>query len=243
MRLGVILRAHVRHKTLDIALSELERYEDELGIEVKTQLVVDRPHFLVNKVLDKHRDRLFGLRYVEPLLQAGRARWMENANDALDRLEPCAPDWVLFADDDRWFEPSKINAELHGALHQDNVDVWKAESLFFWDKPTQINVGRHHWAPVLWRHVTGCRFPTDRVIQTPIEIHDEAVVSGRVSTLRTPLLDYGSFSAEERQRVHDAHVRSGGYDAADPWVASLLAPPDLRKYEPKPDLWSEYPDA
>jgi hypothetical protein len=226
MKLGVLLRAHKRHKTLDIALSELFRYND-LGLEVMVQLIADRPNFMVEGVISKWRDKLFGLRYTQtPILSSGGERWMENANENLALLEAGNPDWVLFADDDRWFARPQIDDELPAALGDKDIDVYYAKSLFLWDKPDQINTKRHHDAITIWRHMRGARFPTDRVIQAPFVIHDHAIMHDRVGHLNTPLLDYGSYAAEERQELYNAYVKAGR-DPRDPWISSLIEPPKL----------------
>lgn len=243
MKLGVLLRAHQRAKTLDIALSEFFRYR-EFGIDVAVSIIADRPHFLVEKVLEKWRSSLFHLHYTKiPILGYGKQSWMENSNENLRHLERCNPDWIVFADDDRWFARPQIDEELPRALDDENVDLWYAKSLFLWDKPDQINARRHHDQVTIWRHTRGDRFPTDRVIQAPAGVHDGAVVAGRVGHLSTPLLDYGSYDAAERQRVYDSYVRAGR-DKRDPWISTLVESPQLEKLPLKcDDLWSSYEES
>jgi len=241
IKLGVLLRAHHRHEQLDIALQELLRYNELPGLEVKIQVLVDRPHFLVEGVLKKYRDRLYGLAYCPfPIVSARGYRFMESNNYNLKRLEHCDPDWVYVADDDAWFAPPMIDKELPEALTSTTVDLWYAKSLFLWDDPRQYNENRKHYGPVIWRHQPGARWPLDRSLQVPMPLHDEAIMTRRVGDLTTPLLDYGSYDEPERVRLYNAYLRAGR-DPHDAWVSSLVEPPDLRSLDLSEDwidLWS-----
>lgn len=245
VQLGGILRCHVRTKPLAIAINEFFRYGRELGIDVGLSILSDRPTTEVSYVLNRAKAaygdqvRITGS-HIE-VLGGGKQRWMSSNSYNTSLVEEAFdPEWIYFMDDDRWFEPDKILPALFKALTSDEDDVWTAESLFFWDKPDQINRARHHHQAVLWRHVRDERFCTHRELQVPYQIYDEAIMTGRIADIGVPLLDYGSYDAAERKRVYEAYI-AAGRNPNDPWISSLIAPPEgaLEKYVVNPDLWSQ----
>lgn len=240
MKLGVLLRCHHRSKTLDIAMSEFFRYHDDLGIDVAMHVLADRPNFLVESVLKKYRKRLFGLKYAPfPLVSNQGCRFMEALNLQLDALRDAGCDWFTIADDDRWWEPTRADEHLKKCMEDPDVDLWYGQSLFIWDSPNLYNVNRHHDAVVLFRHRQGDRFPEDRVIQATEEIHDEAIVQGRTGRFPAPLLDYGTYDDQERNRVLKSFLNAG---KDDQYVRSIEQPPKLEylPFDNWKDLYSEW---
>lgn len=226
MNLGVLLRVHCRALTLDLALSEIFRYEKVVpSLKVHVHILADRPTDEVVAVLRRYQDRLaFWKSCPFPIVSPDGERWGEASNlQMLDFNTAWAPkpDWILFQDDDRWLEPLHAPAELETALWNPDVDMWYAHSLFMWDHPDRYHSGRHHHSPILFRFQPGDYFPRNRVIQATEGVHDQAIMASRIATLRTPLLDYGSFHSTERIRLYNAFVEAG---KVDPYIDSLLAP-------------------
>lgn len=236
----MLLRAHARSKPLRVALDEALRYSSFLQRRVVIDLLVDRPTGDVCQVIDDYKGHPdISVHFTDiPLVSAALGeRFMETANDQVRRLEEHDCEWIMFADDDRWLEPVGIEKELPLSLADDDVDLIYAHSWFMWDKPNQRNMRRKHLSPIVWRHEHGCRFPPscDRIIQAPLEIHDEAIIYGRIKTLNTPLLDYGTFDADERARVRKAFVDAGKNDK---YIRSFDEEPVLETVTLERDLWS-----
>lgn len=225
MILGVMLRCHERADTLRVVLDELFRYEKDLGIEVKVHVLADRLSFLAEEVLKDYQGRLYGLKFLPfPILSAAGERFPEACQFQYKALTLCHPDWILFQDDDRWFESNGADKELPDALNDENIDMWYADSWFVWDTSDQFNANRHHSSPVLFRFKPGNAFVLDRVLQAPLPLHDDAIIRGRTGTLKVPLLDYGTYSEDERVRVYQAFREAG---KADPYIESIKDPPKL----------------
>lgn len=228
--LGVLLRAHRRAATLDIALSELFRYGTLPGVAVRIHVMADRPSQGVVDVIEKYRLKLYrATSPTLPLLSAQHGeQFMPALNAQLADLEPANCDWYLVADDDQWWEPHHINSELPTALHNPNVDMWYAPTVFFWDTPTTFHPDRRHCSAILFRKLPGDRFPLNRIIHCTQNRHDSAIISGRTGIFKTPLLNYGSFDALDRKQVYDTYQAVG---KIDPFVQSgYEAPPALARF-------------
>ena len=65
------------------------------------------------------------------------------------------------------------------------------------------------------------------MLNVPDDLYDQAVVSGRTGTISTPLLDYGTFSENDRLRVYTAFAVAGKLDA---YVRSIYDPPALLRF-------------
>lgn len=250
-RIGALVRCHNRPRTLDIVLRELDRYRTFAGVDVAISVMADRPTQEVLAVLKRHDLAILTQPKLNfPLLSHHGERFMEALNIQLEDLEKAAhPDFLLLADDDRWFEPLRIAEELPAVLANPDIDLWYARSIFFQDDPHTFNTRRHHYSPVLCRLIPGDRFPLTRIIQAPERSHDRAIVQDRVGAFKTPLLDYGSFRESDRLRLYKAFVAAG---KSDPYVDSLLGPASPHTFPedahrlglltagPWKDLWSEY---
>lgn len=234
-----MLRVHRRHRTLQHVLFELRRYRDELGINVRAHALLDRPTPQVRRILSAFRDVVVATDDAPTPLVDHKLSFAEAARFQHRRLSQLNPDWVLFQDDDRWLEPLRADEDLAPALEDDNVDLWYAQSLFVWDEPDTVNLARWHQAPVLFRYRPWDNFPTDRELQAPLPLHDEAIARGRTGLLDAPLLDYGSYSAEERDHLYAAFTRAG---KSDKYIDSLLEPPRpaslTKELGPWVDLWT-----
>lgn len=225
MIVGALVRCHCRPMLLEIVLQELLRYQDLSDLVVKIHVLSDRPTVGVSKVLMKYSRRLFNLMESPfPLLSpgSGERRFMDALRlQHADLLKDGSVDWFYLADDDRWLEPHHALPVLKDALWNPGVDLWYANSLFMWDEPDKYQPHRAHFSPVFSRRIPGDEFPTNRIIQAPALVHDQSIMCGRTGVLPIPLLDYGSFHAVDRLRLHAAFVEAG---KIDPYVDSLLAP-------------------
>lgn len=225
IKLGVLLRAHRRVKTLRIVLSELRRYGTFPGLEVRPLAMVDRATPEVRSALDEFKVPIIESPF--PLLTEGHERFMEGLNVHLKELEKCDPDWVLVQDDDNWLEPVRVTTELLAALQDRDVDAYFIRALFFQDSPTTYNTRRHHLSLQLWRHIKGFRYSCKRMIFVPDGLHDSAVISCRTKTLKTPALDFGGYTEAERLQTFRAYERAGKIDS---FTRALIEPPSLRTF-------------
>jgi hypothetical protein len=130
-------------------------------------------------------------------------------------------DWYGLFDDDRWLEPTHATTELPTALASDTVDMYYANSVFLQDSPTTYNPARAHHSPLLWKALAGDHFPAGRMIQATEIRHDDAILTGRIATLKTPLLDYGTMTATERSQLFDTYAKAG---KLDPYTRAMVAP-------------------
>lgn len=221
MILGVLLTAHYRPLTLDIVLSELLRYQGP-DLTVKICLLLDRPTASVSAVVEKYRERIFKILDCPfPIVSPAGERWMEARNLQLEPFQHTKVDWLYLQDDDRWLEPLHAKQEILTSLSNPDIDVWYANSLFMWDRPDKYNPARHHFSPVFWRFKAADVFPPNRVIQATEQVHDASIITGRASTLRIPLLDYGSLNTLDRIRLYHAFEEAG---RVDPYIDVLIAP-------------------
>jgi hypothetical protein len=246
VRLGAIVRTNDRAILLGIVLKELLRYRTFPGVDsMAIHVLADRPTPEVSKVLDEYYSDLFAIRTCTfPLVsREGGQRISEGENLQLEDLDNLSLDWIFHADDDHWFEPLHAQEELPTALTRQDVDIFYAHQLFFWDAPDRVcpPLSRPHYSPQIFRHIPGDRFPLNRIIQAPAQIHDQAILSGRVGHLTTPLLDYSCFSQEDRFRLYNLFVGAGKTDEfisslVAPGAGSLSFPSDLVKLGYMPDL-------
>lgn len=220
-----MVRAHRRTKTLRIVLSELQRYSTFQGLDVRPLAMVDRASAGVRAVLEEFKVPVIESPF--PLLEPGRERFMEALNVHLKELEKCDPDWVLVQDDDNWFEPTRITAELPAALASRDVDAYFVRALFFQDSPDTYNTRRYHQSIQLWRHIKGFRYSTKRMIFAPDSLHDAAIIACRTRILPVPALDYGGFTEEDRIATYTAYERAG---KVDDFTKALIEPPALRTF-------------
>jgi hypothetical protein len=228
IRLGVILRAHQRANTLSIALSELLRLGKLPGLAVKIAIVADRPSASVQKVLDSSGCAVVSCPF--PLVSAEHGEMFMEANNlglnALLSLTGEPYDWLCMHDDDYWLEPEHATVEVPTALANEDVDMWYVRTVFMQDRPDRYNPNRHHHSPLFFRYLEGDRYPAsrERMIHATALRHDDAICTGRIQTLKTPLLDYGSYSAAERQRLYDVYTRAGKTCS---YIESLRTPTQL----------------
>lgn len=230
-----MLRVHRRDRTLVHVLSELRRYRDELGIDVRVHCLQDRPTDRVREVLANFKDLIVGIDDAPVPLVGERLGFCEAARFQFDRIRGLNPDWVLFQDDDRWLEPSGANVDL-GCLDDPNLDLVYAASLFIWDHPNRFNPSRSHCSPIFFRYRSWDQFPIDRELQAPLPLHDEAIVRGRTAVLTTPLLDYGSFTPEERAHLSRVFLAAG---KDDDYIRALTKPALLSRVTELLGTWTD----
>ena len=244
---GVMLRVHARPTTTDIILNEFEDLNRDLkDILFRVHVWADRPTDAVSRVLDRHRHSLVGID-LSPysLVSHGGERYMSAANDQLKILRTrCSVlDWICYHDDDNWLEPLGARRELPRALSDDSVDVWSARTLFFHNHPDTINLSREHCSPLFFRNVENDWFPRNRITNATDGVNDDAIARDRIRVLLTPLLDYGTYSDEERTRVHSSYLAAGKDDAftrsAAPSFKPILAKVANHIHHPWRDLFSE----
>jgi hypothetical protein len=243
-----MLRCHVRYRTLAIVLSELYRYRRDMGIDVRVCALMDRCCPDVQELLEDYSRApwFFTIDAPRRSLDKDGEHFMELLNVQMDAMEERWPDleWIYAQDDDRWFEPVHITEELPRALADDSKDVYFCRSLFFWNDSDTFNTERQHDSALLYRHCPGARWSGRRILNVPDEPYDAAVMSGRTGVINTPLLDFGTFTADDRLRVYTAFACAGKKDA---YVQSIYAPPALLKfprdfapdYGEWKDLWKE----
>lgn len=226
MRLGAIVRTHDRALLLDILLGELLRYQRFPGMDsMLIHVLADRPTPEVAAVLARYESCLFKLRFSPfPLVSPdGGQRICEAENLQMEDFDDHPVDWIFHADDDHWFEPLHIEEELPVALARQDVDLYYAHQLFFWNDYTSVcdPPTRPHYSPQIFRHFPGDRFPLNRIIQAPEQVHDTAIMEGRTGHLKTPLLDYSCFHEKDRAHLHAMFTGAGKCDS---FIASLKAP-------------------
>ena len=226
MKIAALLRVHRRARTLDIVLSEIARYGKLPGIQTIVQVAADRPSKEVEMILARHKSLIHSRINVEPIVSKDSGeRFQEVLNEQLEVIQDWKPDWVLRQDDDEWLEPCHATEELPLAIHDPEIDLWYAFTVYMWDRPNQYNFRRKHFSPYMFRYIPGDRFPTNRLIHATELLHDRAVIEGRQGLLRSPLLDYGTFTEEERQENFERYLKAG---RLDDFTRSLVEPPDLR---------------
>ena len=225
--LGAFVRCHSRARTLDIVLSELLRYGYLPGLTVKISVVADRPSYRVSSVLDRYRPNLWSLHYSDYPLVGAAERFMEALEAQRAHLATTRCDWYGLFDDDRWLEPLRATSELPLALASKDVDMWYARTVFLEDRPDTYCASRAHHSPLLWKALPGDQFPSNRIIQATETRHDASIISGRVGTLDTPLLDYGTYHEHERRALFERYAAAG---KDDPYTRSYIEGRVLKKF-------------
>lgn len=236
MKLGVLLMAHKRAKTLEHVLSELERYSRFPDLQVLIHVRTDRPLLEVEEVLGRHAGSILRLQEARfPAVDENGEHWSEASNEQLqDFPEAESCDWLLRQDDDNWLEPLGATKEIPKALQDSQVDMWYAKSLFFWDKPGQINTRRAHLSPYFFRPQKFDRFPVGRDLRATAQRHDSAIMQGRLNCLATPLLDYGSFDMIDREQVFALYQKAQKIDA---FTLPLVLDPYLEPWPKNGEKW------
>lgn len=224
-KLGVMLLCHERHQYLRAIYQCLQRMRTTTHL----QITANRPNSRVVSVIqdiaaDADYDPLIDVKILrapfDPLEKG--ERFMELRQWQLEHL-PDTEYGVIWDDDHFLADP----AEAHQLLHRPrkSVDLVYATKLFFWDSLDTITTHLpRHRSVFFFRRLPGDKFPTDRTIHAPAQIHDTAIT---VRDLKTPLLDYGYLSKADRERCWNDYKRAGKIDAA---TLALLKEPKLQKY-------------
>lgn len=227
--LGVVLKAHVRVASLQRVLEQLATWPGRLVSTMRVVALLDSEY--TPEVLDCLTENPIVNRVVKlPFRVVGPdgEKFMEATNVGLAELEDFNPDWIWYADDDRWFEPGYEN-DLAGALLNPDVDVWNIRSMFFWEETGIREDFFKHNSPLLWRWQPGARLDPARMLETPPALYEAAKAAGRMGQLGYRLLDVGYISPKERQRVFDAYAQAGKIDSLT--LSLLDEQPQLRAYE------------
>jgi hypothetical protein len=227
--LGVILKVHQRTASLNKVLEQLATWPGRLVSRMRVVVLEDK---LVAPAVD---DIVMGSDIVDQVIRLDYQvvgpegeKFMQASNVGLAAIESFNPNWIWYADDDRWFEPGYEN-DVAGALLNPDVDVWNIRSMFFWeDRGIREDFFKHN-APLLWRWRPGARLDPARMLECPPVIYEAAKATGRMGQLSYRLLDVGYISSKERQRVFDAYAQAGKIDSL---TTSLLDESvQLRAYE------------
>jgi hypothetical protein len=211
-RLGVILKAHRRTKSLQKVIDQILGWMPNEFSDIYVVALVDpRASQEVRTILRNAPEQVVAIDLPFPVVSAEGEKFMDANNFAMPYIDAWAPDWVYMADDDRWFEPLHEN-ELSGALDGE-ADVWNVRSLFFWNDYEVREDFFPHNSPLFWRWRPGLTFDLGRTLETPPELYDEAQAAGKLMDFRYRLLDTGYITPEERQRVFDAYAQAGKIDS------------------------------
>lgn len=219
------MRVHRRADTLRIVFSELRRYRSFKGVAVLAHVMQDRPSQEVKKVLADNDDLIYNvLEAPFPLVSAAGERFCEGLNLQLDDFERAGANFYMLQDDDSWLEPGQAQDALEWALEQNEADMLYVHSVFFWDVSNLYNSNRRHCSPLLFRALPGDRYPLNRMITATEHRHDTAIAENRTSDLGVPMLDYGTYSAADRQEVWERYAEAG---KVDEFTKPLLQQPKL----------------
>lgn len=222
---AVTLRVHRRDKLLERVL----KYWTSLqvpGVDLVLSILEDRPTDAVRAVVDKYPVAQ-RLSCPFPILSFEQGnRFIDACDFHYKALVDLKPNWVIFADDDRWFERG-WEEELTAAVKDTKTDLWYAHSLFFWNA-TQVRTDFFdHNSVVLYRYVPGDGWD-GRHIQAPAKLHDRAHKRGRVKQFKHQLLDFGYSTDEERRALIHIFKLVGRLDGV---ISHLLDPnPKLETY-------------
>lgn len=229
MRLGVILMAHARERTLPAVLRQVAGLRDVADTRVVAQL--DRPTEYVRRTVGEALVAGDVLIDVAPIVGGGE-HFPARQNEALALLAPWRPDWIFWQADDFWFDPRDPWKEtFNRALANEGIDVFFLTSLFFWNE-THVRVDGfypHVSDPLLWRWNERARYDPARQLLAPPAVVEEAQRFGRTAKFPLPLLDHGFATVEDRMRCALRSFRAGKIDT---YTAGLLdSAPSLRAYE------------
>jgi hypothetical protein len=227
----VMLRCHRRSRLLHKTLSEWIKL-NRSDVPIKISLMCDRPTSRVLETIRLHQNNLtqcFEAPF--PLISFdGGDRFMEAANYHYKKIHSLEPEWVVFADDDRWFEPSFVT-ELKEVVNNPDIDLWYAKSLFFWERPDYVRTDFfEHNSVALFRFTPNDEFDTS-YNQAPATLHTEAHARGQVDNLKSRLLDYGYCGEAERIEALKASKEVGRLDQVT--LHLMDENPILEKYVPK----------
>jgi hypothetical protein len=153
---------------------------------------------------------------------------MDAANFQYEKMHVLEPKFVIFADDDRWFEPG-FRQEMWECIDNDDIDMWYAKSLFFWEPGLIRKDFFIHNSVALFRFEPGLFDRSHN--QAPAELHARARDEKRFGQLKARILDYGYCGKEERLRLLKVFKEIGRIDRV---IGRLLDPsPVLEKYNAK----------
>lgn len=221
MRLGVVLQAHARERTLPAVLTQIATLRTLVDTRVVTLL--DRPTEAVARLV---ADAMGGNDVTIPVpfrVVDERERFGESQNLALSVFERAPVDWVLWAPDDLTFEPG-WETEFVAALAADDTDVWFVRSLFYWSAD-RIRLDIFPVCdPLLWRWRSGVRYDDRRQLLAPPAIVEQARLRGRVRIFGPRALDRGFATVEDRDRCWQRARRLGKLDN---YTTALVTDPQI----------------
>ncbi len=229
MKLGVILMAHARERTLPSVLRQVADLRALADVRVVAQL--DRPTEYVRRAVGEAMGAGDVLIDVAPIVGGGE-HFPARQNEALALLAPWRPDWIWWQADDFWFDArDDWPTAFRVALASPAVDVRFFRSFFFWDEE-RVRVDGfypHVLDPLLWRWNEHARYDPARQLLAPPAVVEEARRFGRVAEFPFRLLDHGFATVEDRMRCALRSFRAGKIDA---YTTGLLdSAPELVAYE------------
>lgn len=196
------------------------------------QITLDRPTGTVIAAAERAAAKYPGVEVLAAPFPAvaDREYFMELRNWQLDQIRRHNPEFVALWDDDHILErPREVAQYLRGGF-----DLVYIRKLFFWDTLDQFNTAiPEHNSVLFFRVLPDDRYPLDRVIHAPLQVHDSPL--SRKVQVTSRLLDVGYLHQSDRERVFKVYARAGKLDAA---TLPLMNSPTLREYKPeKPSEW------
>lgn len=222
-KLGVMNLVHARHEHLMPIWKQLT----QLGCDIHLQVVLSRPSSKVlQEVNELEKLNPYNLQILEapfnPLEAGQKERFMELRQWQHDLLPPC--DYGVIWDDDHYLEDPK---EARSLLETWKWDLIYATKVFFWGD--REHVATHiptHRSVFFFRQIPGDRYPLDRIIHAPTQIHDNAK---NITDLRSKLLDFGYLDRADRERCWADYKGVGKVDSA---TLALIDEPTLEVWRP-----------
>ncbi len=137
------------------------------------------------------------------------------------------PRFICIWDDDHILENPKEAADKVRHRHYDLIYTKKT---IFWDDLEHTNCDLPvHNSVFFFRHLLNDRFPLNRMIHAPWQIHDK--LDAKVAQMKSTLLDIGYLYPEQREEVFKRYARAGKLDAATLPLTS--SKPNLAPYDKK----------
>lgn len=213
--LAVITFAHKRPIALDIALKQmLITVPERTGLITRCVLMPDRVSPPVQQIVDhwaEHPSVVIQPPSLPILSPEHGQQWCRARNEGLAEIDKYwIPRWVCDWNDE-WLLGPGWEEHLRPCLDSEDVDAWIATSLFIWDSDQQdVNMRQRHQSPLFGRHQPGWRRNPALTNQVARQIEDPAKATHR--HLPFFLLDYGTTSLAERERVYKACCNAGKID-------------------------------
>lgn len=213
--LAVISFCHKRAKSLDAALHQvLIEVPEKTGLSTRCVLMPDRVSEPVQQIVDhwaSHPSVIVRPPSLPILSPEHGQQWCRARNEGLEEIDRhWIPRWTADHNDE-WLYGPGWEEHLAACLDNDDVDAWIATSLFIWTEDgSDVNVRQRHQSPLFGRHQFGWRRNPDLTNQVAQQIEDPRTAVHR--DLPFFLMDYGTTTQKERERVYRACANAGKED-------------------------------